>query len=239
MGPVESMVSRILNPFLGYFYSIGSAINEKFGEQTERRDLGKINKELESQINQLVVDNAKLRVLEEENKKLREYLDFFNERKIDYIMANIISRTETNDINTSVVIDRGRRDKLEPGLVVINNQGVVAGKLSECKDEICQMDLVTSKRCKLAVSVQNQNRTTGVIQGELGLTIKMDYIPQTEIIKPGETIVTSGLEPNIPKGLVVGKIVKVNRENNELWQNAVVEPLVKPSDTIVVSVIRP
>ena len=158
-------------------------------------------------------------------------------------MANIISRGEGNQ---SVVIDKGFRDGLVPGLAVVSStalgtssQGVIIGKIINIKEQIAEVYLVTNRNSKLAASILGENKTSGIASGELGLTIKMDFIPQTENIKAGDIVATSGLEPSIPRGLVIGRVTKVNKENNEVWQTAVIEPLVSLNALSIVSILLP
>ncbi|MBU0619941.1 rod shape-determining protein MreC, partial [Patescibacteria group bacterium] len=80
--------------------------------------------------------------------------------------------------------------------------------------------------------------TMGIIEGEFGLTIKMDFIPQNKRINNEDIVITSGLEKNIPKGLVIGKITRINKNNNEVWQNAIIEPLADLDNLIIVSVLQ-
>jgi rod shape-determining protein MreC len=69
--------------------------------------------------------------------------------------------------------------------------------------------------------------------------MKMSFIPQSAVIKPGDSVVTSGLEEAIPRGLVIGKVLEVKSESNAMWQTAVIEPLISPDDLIIVSVLLP
>jgi len=89
----------------------------------------------------------------------------------------------------------------------------------------------------LAATIYGEDKTNGIIQGELGLTTKMKFIPLLKKIKIDDLVVTSGLEANIPKGLVVGKVSVVNKENNGIWQEAIVTPLDSIEYLSVVSVI--
>ena len=58
----------------------------------------------------------------------------------------------------------------------------------------------------------NQDRSIGIIEGGFGLTIRMTFIPQQEIVEIGNIIVTSGLEKNVPRGLVIGEVASVEKE---------------------------
>jgi rod shape-determining protein MreC len=67
----------------------------------------------------------------------------------------------------------------------------------------------------------------------------MNFIPQSAEISLDDVVVTSGLEQYIPRGLIIGKIIEVTKDNNELWQNAVIESTVDSEDLVIVSVLLP
>ena len=67
----------------------------------------------------------------------------------------------------------------------------------------------------------------------------MNYIPQTEKINAGATVVTSGLGANIPRGLVIGRVKEVRSESNAVWTDATIEPLVDFNNLTIVSIIIP
>jgi len=237
--PFESVALNVFKPILSGFYSSSVNIKNYFSQQSEKRDLYNINKQLESQINQLTVENAKLKLLEEENKILRDYLNFYTKNPAKYVLGNVISRGDLNSGEQSLIIDKGANDKITVGLPVVSSFGIIVGKVASVKDSLSEIYLLTNPKCKFASSIQNSTKTTGVVQGELGLTVKMGFIPQTEILNEGDTVITSGLEQNISRGFVIGKVSKVNKESNELWQTAMIEPLVSPNSLVVVSVILP
>ena len=67
----------------------------------------------------------------------------------------------------------------------------------------------------------------------------MDFIPQSVNLEIDDLVITSGLEGSIPRGLQVGKIFEINKESNELWQSAFVDPLSNLNNIFIVSVIIP
>ena len=167
-----------------------------------------------------------------------------------FLMANVISRGDLASGNAAdsqiITIDKGAGDGIYPGLAAVSStavgttsQGVIIGKVVGVKDQAAQIFLVTNKNSKLAASILGENKTSGVARGELGLTVRMDFIPQTENIKVGDIVATSGLEQNIKRGLVIGRVSEVKRENNEVWQSAGVEPMVNLDDLSIVAILLP
>lgn len=240
--PVESFLIDKSRPVFSRLYYAGSYLKNIYARQSDKRDLNNLASQLEAKVNILTVENSKLKVLEEENKLLRSHLHFLTDKNYSYLMASAIysgdlNRTEENRSN--IVIDIGKNEGSEIGLAVLNKEGIVVGKVISVSDHLSEVCLVTSRGCKFAAAFQGKEGTTGVAEGDLGLTIKMQFIPQTENIKTGDIIVTSGLEKNIPRGLVIGKVSQVNKENNELWQNAVIDRLFDENDLFIVSIIKP
>lgn len=242
LAPVELFVVDILNPVLSHFYSVGSFARIAYDGQASKEDLAARVKELENQTVKLTVESAKLAKLEAENEILRQNLKFFNNRKQNYVLSNIISRGSINNLtaqNSAVIINKGSKDGLSPGLAVVSGKGVVIGKVISVKSSLAEIYLTVNPFCKFAVAMQNQDKTIGVARGELGLTAIMEFIPQTEKINIGDIVITSGLEQNIPRGLIIGKVSQVKKESNEIWQSAVIEPLVDLNELIIVSVLLP
>ena len=250
LNPVESFLNKGLRPILSVFYSLGANINRTYSEQTVKQDLAAELKQAEDKINQLTTENVKLRFLEEENSALRKHLNFLNKDNRRYLIANIISRSELTGLsgegNQSIIIDKGSADGLFAGLAVVSStavgtssQGVIIGKIANVKERISEIYLVTNKNIKLAASIFGENKTSGIASGDLGLTIKMDFIPQTDNIKVGDIVATSGLEQSVPRGLVIGRVTKVNKENNEVWQTATIEPLIDLDNLSIVSILLP
>jgi rod shape-determining protein MreC len=239
LSPAERILERGFNPFVSGFHAFGIKIRDFYNRQTSGVDLEKENEAYQSQIEQLTVEVARLRTLEDENKSLREQLDFRNKENRQLMLVNISSRALAGDANQTITLDRGSVDGLSVGLPVVSGAGLLIGKIVETKEHLSLACLVTSSRCQFAASVENQNRTVGLTKGELGLTIKMDFIPQTEVINQNDLVMTSGLEQNVPRGLVLGRISQVQKLNKELWQTATIEPLVNLNDLVIASVILP
>ncbi len=231
--PVENVIISILNPISSGIYSVSSNLRIAYNEQTNKRDLLNLLNELEARVEELTAEEARLKAVEDENTILRQYLKFFNNQATDYVLANVLH--EEDDI----VIDKGAEDGLRPGLALVDSHGIIVGKIAAVKDNLARVSLVTSPECKLAASVQGESMTMGVAEGELGLTIKMNFIPRAENINSGDIVVTSGLEQDIPRGLVIGEIAQINQDSNDIWQSAVIKSAADLDKLVIVSVLLP
>jgi rod shape-determining protein MreC len=238
--PLEDLLVRWSQPLFAKIYDISADWRGDY----DNRHVNWEQKagELQKQVDDLTVANANLQSLQAENDKLRQYLNFFSQTKANYVLAKVISQENFLDAGKSgqdIVIDKGRKDNLYNGLVVVNESGVVVGKVLEAGDNSSKICLLTNANCKVAVSILNENRTIGVTAGDLGLTVKLNFVGQTEKINVGDTVVTSGLEKDVPAGLVVGHISQINNNQNDVWQNINIEPVVNFDNLRIVSVARP
>ncbi|MCK4540327.1 rod shape-determining protein MreC [Candidatus Parcubacteria bacterium] len=240
--PVENLLTRILNPVLKQFYIIGTDIKNIYEEQTSKYDLTKVVNELREEVMALSGENAKLKTVVRENDILREHLGFLERNELKYVMSNVISKEDILNVGGQtevIIIDKGEQNGIRRGLSAVNSQGVIIGKVAEAKERVAKIYLASSDKCKLAVTILGDDDTSGIAQGSLGLVIKMDFIPQIKNLNINDIVVSSGLEKDIPRGLVVGKISEVRKESNKLWQSAIIEPMLDMDELIIVSVIIP
>ena len=215
---------------------------QDFYNQKEKENCCAEKERLLKEKNKLLAENAQLKALEEENKELKKFLDFFEDKDYERIMARVISpgySLNPEEKTPSVIIDKGKRDGLKKGLLVVDNQGIVLGKTNQVKESTSKVLLLTHHDSSLAASLQNRKETSGLLEGDLGLTMKMSFIPQTVEVSEGELVVTSGLEENIPAGSILGKVVSVKKSSNQMWQEAVIEPLIDLRGLSLVTVLIP
>lgn len=239
LSPVENFLISVAKPISSRLYSWGSAVNHSYGADQDVASLQAQVDKLAREIAILTVANSRSLEIEKENKKLRDTLVFKNSNNFRLLLASVIAKEAGMEESRDLVINRGRQDGLSIGLGVISESGEIVGKIVDIKDNTSRMCLTTSPNCQFAASVQNQSRTQGITDGDLGLTIKMTYIPQLEKISPSDLIITSGLGEMIPRGLVIGKVTQVKNESNEVWQEATIEPLTNFDNLTIVSVVIP
>lgn len=238
--PLEGAVFSAAKPLNKIFYSKSSEISNS-SEKSER-DLSEELASCQQKTVSLAVDSARANELQDENNKLRAFINFFSNHEYRKVYADVLAQeflSEKNEARQNIIIDKGFKDGVSVGLGVINEEGVIIGKVIEAKDRSAKICLITSNSCKLAATLQNQDKTTGVSEGNLGLTIKMNFIPQTEKININDLVITSGLGEIIPRGLLIGRVSEVMDKSNEIWQSAVIEPLVDLNNLTIVAVVLP
>lgn len=240
--PLENFLVSLANPLRSRLYSLGSSFNHDRTEKETLSDQAAMIDTLKKEISGLIVSNSRLQELEAENNKLRAQLKFLDNSGLKAVNANIIAKeiaTEAREEGQNLVINKGARDGLNLGYAVVSEEGVVVGKIIDLKETSARICLTTSLECRFPAAIQNINKTQGITNGDLGLTIKMNFIPQLEKISLGDIVISSGLGGNIPRGLVIGRVIQVKNESNDVWQEATIESPVNFNNLTIVSVILP
>lgn len=124
----------------------------------------------------------------------------------------------------SIIINRGSDDGLRHGLLVVSEQGSVIGKLVTVRQAFSTVLLIPDRQSVIAARVQNAAQSPGIIRGERGLALQMGFIPKNDEVKNGQTVVTTGTEPDVPPDILIGTITSTSLRTGDLFQQAIVTP---------------
>jgi len=239
---LENIVHQALRPMNQVLYQGSTGLNQEYQDSQDQRNLADVVRQQQEEIMKLQADLARLKAVADENLALRSYFQLFSNDEYDYVMSKVVSRDviSRDAINHNrLIIDRGAKDGLKVGLIVVNQSGVAVGKISKIKDHLAEVSLLNSPDCRLAVTIQNSDQTIGLSQGDLGLTIRLDFVAQSQKLEVGQMVVSSGLEPNVPSGILIAKIKSVDKSVNEIWQKITVEPIANLDNLRWLAVLLP
>jgi rod shape-determining protein MreC len=235
LSPIEGLVVKILRPAGSGIYRFGQKMQFLWKPNISKEDYLNLQKER----NELAVKNAELQILEQENQELRTALNFTKENQYKFLIANIIGRDTL--ASNYFILNRGEKDGIKNNLPVISPEGVLVGKIIKTEQNISVMLIPIDTNFETAGSIlgKSKKNTSGLVRGEKGLGIKMEFIPQDEEIEKDDIVITSGLELNMPKGLIIGKITEIKKEERDIFGEATISPMLSFDDLNVVTVILP
>ncbi|MBD3359912.1 MAG: rod shape-determining protein MreC [Candidatus Buchananbacteria bacterium] len=233
----EYYTLRVLTDLQHETYTFLTKLRFSFINYQEAQAFKSENEQLQSELNQLIYENSQLKAYKLENEKLKELLNYFQENDFDYLTAKVIGRDMDKD--NTLLINKGSQQGIKEGYPVVVDNGIIIGKTISVRDNLSTVLLVTDNLSQLAISKIDTNKTTGLAQGEFGLSIKVDLIPQDLEIKQDDLIITSGLEKNIPRGLILGKVNRIISHENDLFKSVTISPLVDYEEITFLSVIIP
>jgi len=104
---------------------------------------------------------------------------------------------------------------------VIVENGILIGKVVEVFPVSARIMLLSNGE-SLVSGVSLESEAKGIVKGEYGLGLTLDMVLQKDTIKVGDTIITSGLGGDIPRGLVIGTLQNVHFSSDKLFQQATI-----------------
>ncbi len=170
-----------------------------------------------------------------ENARFKNLLDFKGSSVFSAVAANIIGR-DPSSWNSTIIIDRGSRDKISEGMPVASPSGVV-GKVFEVGDKTSKVMLLSDPRFSVAALIQH-SREQGLISGTLQGICRMQYLSPRTLVNVNDKVITSKLSSFFPEGFLIGQVIEVKDSSGSPTIECLVEPAVSLSQIEEVIVIR-
>lgn len=144
-----------------------------------------------------------------ENERLRQLLGWQRQLPWKTRLARILARDPENWWRTAQ-IDLGSRDGLRTDLPVLGPEGLV-GRLGDVGLHSSQVIFVGDPKCRVSVLVRETGEN-GVISAAASSVldhrlVDLTHLPRHSVLKPGQTVFTSGLGGVFPAGILVGSVV--------------------------------
>lgn len=114
-------------------------------------------------------------------------------------------------LDTTLTLNRGGTHGIRRGAPVMAASGL-AGRIVAVGSFSSQLELLTAATSGVA-ALTSGGRARGVIRAAAGegAELVLDYVPAGAAVEVGELVVSSGLDRMVPKGLVIGSVVRVRR----------------------------
>jgi len=219
--------------------SLNNSVADFLSLYFRQEDLQQKNEELEKQLITAYKKNVALGILKEENEFLKQELEFIDEYEYKATIARVLGRS-LNYENTDIIINKGYLDGLIVGLAVTTNQGIIIGKVIKTESNLSHVRLLINNNSKLAALVIGETTNSlGLAYGQHNLNLTIDMLPKDNLIQQDDLVVTADSNLNIPPGLLIGRISKIENRPEFLWQEALIEPLIDYNSIRLVTVILP
>ena len=185
-------------------------------------DLALENRALSEEIVYLRGEMRMARELERDNQMMRDLLGFVRRFPNRLISCEVVGRDSTGWWQTAR-LDKGASSGVVVGRAVITPDGLI-GRTVSVSERTADVLLLSDPSCKVSVRL-SRSGVFGVVAG-LGVkpgeqpACRMDFILQTADVQEGDEVVTSGLGGLFPKGLLVGRVSRVEMHEGGLYQTA-------------------
>jgi len=233
---IEISLRSLLNPASSAIYQWAVEVDGKQHFLGDPDKLYEIYRLKEQEIYALQTAAARNKLLEEENIELRSQLNYFIQNNLRHIGADVVGKN-IEPLTNTILINRGYEHSVTVGAPVVVGGGVLVGRVARTEQRTSVVRLLKDQKSSVAATVLNKNRSIGLVEGGYGLSVRMNFIPQSEALRIGDEVITSGLEEQIPRGLLIGAVTAIEKELYQPFQRAVLAPAVDLDRLTIVSVI--
>lgn len=233
----ESALARVTAPIQRVVNQGSRGVGDITRTFQDVQELRHENERLRDAVAHLTAENVELEELKRENARLRQELGFQQAYPgLIGLPAEVIGRDPTSLLQY-VLVNKGSKDGVKTDMPVVSPAGLV-GRIVEVNEERSKVLLLIDVSSSVPAMIQN-SRADGIIEGrwQLGGRLTMKYIPQGEVIKAGDMVITSGLGGTFPKGLTIGQVTTVKQNDVEMLQEADVVPIVSFSGLESVTIV--
>jgi rod shape-determining protein MreC len=237
--PIEDLALRFVVPVQEKLTSLANSIRDLTQATQDIRELHRRNEDLQGLADSLMIENVRLKEIESENETLRRLLGFTQANpthsyKAAEVKGRVIGRDPSNFLSY-LTIDSGSQQGIEKGMPVVTERGLV-GRITDVGSNWAKVMLIIDPSSSVNALIQS-SRATGVVEGQVGGSLTMKYIPQGETINVNDIVLTSGLGGNFPQKLIIGQVTAVHQRDIEMFQQADIRPTVDFNNLEIVLVI--
>ncbi|HRE49606.1 MAG TPA: rod shape-determining protein MreC [Aggregatilineales bacterium] len=235
LSPAQNVASLPITLLQQWSSGLSRRISDVFDTLRDLNSLRQRNAELERALVNFQAEIVELREIRADYARLAALLNYKGvETTRQYTAATVISR-ETSGLIRSVTIDRGSRDGLSAGMPVVTELGLV-GRILRVSATSAQVQLISDVNSFVNARLQT-TRAEGSVQGTAAGGLSMIYIPLTDKINNGDSVVTSGIGGKFPRGIVIGQVTSSRLDDSKLFQEAVIRSLIDFTRLEIVLVI--
>jgi rod shape-determining protein MreC len=236
LNPINNFLIKKTEFINSFFYT--SAINLKniYENYKNLHQINQENQKLKQEVETLTAQISNLQFLEQENKSLKENLNFLKEKKYKFVSGRVFIKN-FDSVNRILMVDKGSDDGVKKDMPVIGEGGVLIGVIEKAEPSYSLIKLLSDNSSEVSVMIQNASKSLGLLRGNYNLGMRIELIPQDEQVEKDNLVVSSGLDKNIPPGLLVGYVENVKNNSLEPFQTAFIKPAVNYNKTTVVTII--
>ena len=206
----NSSVSRVSAAIAGDILNLSSSISEYFSLKSSNRILAE--------------DNARLHSERPDAYYKIDTLSFFRKDTLyqleyRYISARVISNT-TNQRNNFLMLNKGKNQGIQNHMGVIIGDRIV-GQVVSVSEHFCWVMSILNKNSRISGKFKKNDQLVNIEWNGGNYRIgDVREIPKHVLIRPGDTIVTSGNSDIFPEGLLIGTIENFRIARDENFNDA-------------------
>ncbi|MCX6079268.1 MAG: rod shape-determining protein MreC [Chloroflexi bacterium] len=193
------------------------------------------NANLETEVSRLQAQVVQLQNSVSEADALAALVNFSRSNpENSYTAASVIGR-DPSPFLRYIIIDKGSNQGLRRGMPVVTDQGLV-GRVDAVINSAARIQLITDTSSAVNIRLEKAKKEA-ILVGTVSGDLMLDLVPQDVLLQPGDLVLTSGLSGGFPADLIVGQVLNARKRDSDLFQQAVIQPVVDFSKLKIVLII--
>lgn len=230
----RSTISGIITPVVELVEAPVKLFNNGRGYFESKRSMKKEIDRLTEENQALVLKSARFEELLKENERLRELVN---------AVKGISSRTATSEVigrvadpfSQRIQINIGSNEGVAAGMPVIGVFGVL-GQVSRTVAKTSEVRLLFDHTMKISV-VNERTQEKFILAGTGDELLEVMFVRPESDIRPGDKLLTSGLDQIFPRYIPTAEIASVEYRNGDKYKRVIAVPNVKIDDVQFATVI--
>ncbi|MEE2670993.1 MAG: rod shape-determining protein MreC [Bdellovibrionota bacterium] len=219
----EQALIELLAPIQKGTMSVKDSIAQTFSRYIFIVNTREENEKLKSELEEMQNKIFTLNEVKKENERLKQLLDFGKDIERKKVLAQVVSWDSSNEFKV-LRINKGENHGLKLLSPVITQTGLV-GYVYRVSPNYADILTILDQNNRVDAIV-TRTRTHGILEGHSDFICQFKYVSRTEKLEIGDTIITAGLGEIYPKGIKVGAISQIDKENFGITQKIEVTPSV-------------
>ena len=165
--------------------------------------LAEQNRELRSELRQMQAWREAALQLEQENARLLDLNNVRLDPRLTYI-TGVVLADSGSPFRQSVLINVGARDGLVDGWATMDGIGLV-GRILGVAENTTRVILLTDVSSRVPAVIQPSGQRV-IVAGDNSAAPVLDFLEDSDLVRPGHRVITSGDGGVFPAGLLIGQV---------------------------------
>lgn len=236
MSPLEYVFLQLPRPAIAVVNAVIRPIQTVASTLTGLPKLVAENGALTAEVAKLKQNQVVLEQLRIENELLKNEIGFASRAPYGLQPCTVLS-VDPQSATDAIVLNCGEGSGIKAGQGVISN-GYLVAKIVHVGKFNSTAILLTNSQSAIDAKA-SKNDTEGVVKGSFSSGLVLDLVSQSAEIGQGDLIVTAGIDPDIPKNILIGQVDQTLSGENDLFKRLTLVSPVKAHRLDYVFVVKP
>lgn len=217
--PLEGVVLGAVGPFAHAATLFKDGLGSVFGSFRVAGVLREDNRRLRRQIEEMRRALVRLHGVEEELNRLSQISGYSRPETGDFFVADVVYVDNASWLRSLVLYTGDAKPQHNQPVVTIHG---LVGRIIVPAEPYAKVLLITDRSASVSAMIE-RTRRRGMVRGAGEESLLLDNIPLQEDVRPGDEIVTAGIDGVFPRGIPIGVVTRVD-PGHELFHRIRVQP---------------